>query len=696
MKFKLQIIISAFILLSSHLLFGQIDSIQTEKIYNWTLNLNDLTIQRSEVDTSLYLFHNYNPILEKTITANYLGNMGSPAQTNIYYDRRKFITNFIFGNSYGLYFHLLKDQLYYNTKRQYTLLEYSTAGPKTESEQLLHIIHTQNVNKNFNFGVNYNMISSDGRYYNQQVRQNNITLFSSYKNKSYTAHVNYNLNRVKSQENGGIDSLWYLGADQYNNRINIPVKLYDAGSNVLMTGFNIAHKYEFGKKYKEIKITERKVDPNADERAKNKSDLKSGIKIINQTNLKNQSDALINADSIKIEYDTTYVERIEYSGFSLSHQYTYNNDVRKYFDETLVDSFYNSKQFYISKSKTNDQVYQKQFGNRIAFNYNNSENISASVSFFNEKINYLYKIIPDTLVKTDFEGEKDTSLVREKDWNVFNNSISFYLKGRLFKDFKLIGYSECFISGDKKKNNTSNLNVEYNIYDNHIIGIGLNYLNSLPDYLYRNYSSNHYQWNNNLSRTVEWDVSIFYKNSDYKLLINVRYGEIDNYLYLDENINVNQYSKRLNIFTGTLNKLLFLGPFRSVTKFVYQKSSNDTILSIPEYSLYELVYFEKLTKFKSTGGEMLWQIGVDYRFNSAYYADAYSPIVGLFYRQNDIKLENYHCFNIFINVEIKRMRLYFKYNYINSALNDKYYFNSPYYPSPQPVFQFGLGWTFFD
>lgn len=697
MKIKLHIIITVIVTLCSHLLYGQIDTIQTEKIYNWKLNLHDLSMERAVVDTSLYLFQNYNPILEKTITANFLGNMGSPAQTNIYYDRRNFKTGFIFSEPYGIYFHLPKDQLYYNTKRQYTLLEYTTAGPKTESEQLIHIIHTQNVNKDFNVGLNYNMISSDGRYYNQQIRQNNITLFSSYKKQGYTAYVNYNLNRVKAQENGGIDSLWYLGADEYNNRINIPVKLYDAGSHVLSTSFNLAHKYEFGKKYKEIKITEKKVNFNADAQDQKRTDNKSGVKIVKNTKVNNQSESMLDGDSTKIEYDTTYVERIEYSGFSLSHQFSYNRDVRKYFDETLVDSFYNSKQFYISKSRTNDQVYQKQIGNRIAVNYNKSKNISASFSFFNEKINYLYKIIPDTVVKTDASGDKDTSLIKEKDWDVFNNSVSFYFKGNIIRDIKLKTYAEYFISGDKKKNFNTNIDIEYHILNHHVLGFGINYRNSLPDYLYRNYSSNHYQWNNsNLNRTVEWDGNFYYKNFDYKLLLNFRYGEINNYLYLNDNIDVIQYNKKINIFTGEINKHLNIGPIRSVSRFVYQKSSNDTTLSIPEYNLFQSLYFERLTKFKNTGGELLWQIGIDYRFNSAYYADAYSPVVGLFYRQNEIEMENYHCFDVFINAEIKRMRLYFKYNYINSALNDKYYFNSPYYPSPQPIFQFGLAWTFYD
>ena len=72
------------------------------------------------------------------------------------------------------------------------------------------------------------------------------------------------------------------------------------------------------------------------------------------------------------------------------------------------------------------------------------------------------------------------------------------------------------------------------------------------------------------------------------------------------------------------------------------------------------------------------------------------PILGLYHRQYENKLENFHRFDVFINLTIKQVRLYLKYNYINSAINEKYYFNSPYYPSPEPAFQFGLAWTFYN
>ena len=156
--------------------YGQIDSIENRKVYHWKLNPYDLSLKLEKLDTSLVSFQNFNPLLKNTISSNYLGNLGSAAQSKIYYDREIYETGFIFSEPYAIYLHLPKDQLYYNTKRQFTLFNYSNAGPKEESEQVLGILHTQNVNKDFNFGFDFDMISSDGRYQNQELKQNKFTL----------------------------------------------------------------------------------------------------------------------------------------------------------------------------------------------------------------------------------------------------------------------------------------------------------------------------------------------------------------------------------------------------------------------------------------------------------------------------------------------------------------------------------------
>ena len=705
MKFKQNILFVVFILIATTT-YSQIDSLENRIVYTWKLNPYDLNLQLEELDTSLASLQNFNPLLKNTISNNYLGNLGSAAQSKIYYDRKVYKTGFIFSEPYAIYFHLPKNQVYYNTRKQFTMLNYSNAGPKKESEQVLGVLHTQNVTPDFNVGVDYDMISSEGRYANQQVRQNNLTVFSSYRKNAYRVHSNFTLNRVKAQENGGIDSLQYLGDDLYKNRKNIPVKIEDASSQVLSMSFYLAQEYRFGKTIEKIKIVE------VEKSEKNTGSVDGSI--INSKDLDykkgNSINSNVKGDSVNIEfndtsiinaitYDTITVKEFEFSGFSLSHELIYNKDVRKFNDDIDTSiNFYKARDIYIDSTETADSVKQWQFGNRFSIHYKSTDKFSARLSFYNEQMTYKYNIRPDTTFSdTLINPVQDTSIRLNYREAHSNSNLSIYLKAKLFNKLLFSGYGEYYITGYKKENSKVNLKLAYIIKENTEIGIKGNYSNKHPDFFYKKFTSNHFQWDNEYLRMIEeWDAGIFIENRKYKFDANVRYGQITNYLYLDSTAYVNQYRGQINVLSGEVSKKIKLGPINSVTRFVYQKSTNDSVLNLPEYNLYQSLYYERLFNFQSTGGKLLMQFGIDYRFASSFMADGYMPITGLFYRQFKHEQEDYHCFDVFVNLTVKKARLYLKYNYLNSKINKKYYYTAPFYPSPEPVLKFGLAWMFLD
>jgi len=716
MKFKANILFIVLILVTITS-YSQIDSLENRKIYNWKLDPYDLSLQLVELDTSLASFQNFNPLLKNTISSNYLGNIGSAAQSKIYYDRKVYKTGFVFSEPYAMYFHLPKDQLFFNTKRQFTLFNYSSGGPKNENEQVLGVLHTQNVNKDFNFGFDYDMISSDGRYQNQQVKQNKITLFSSYQKKGYRLHVNAGLNRVKAQENGGIDSLHYLGSDEYRNRMNIPVKLDDARNQVFNTGLYLAQEYRFGKTIEEIKVVEKKEVPledfslnkseNGFQKQNNSTDsIANNIDSIIVENNNLLSDTSL-SDSITVDYnpdstdlnmimDTIKVHKL--IGFSLSHEMLYNSDVRKFFDDNIDEVFYDDKDIFIDSLRTHDEVRQKQFGNKFSLHYRYLDKFSTRLSFYNEQMTYKYNIIPDTTFSdTLVDPVQDTIIKNSIERKYSNSNVSIYLKAVLFNHVLFSGYGEYYISGYKKENSKIDLKFAYILRENTELSLEGKYANVRPDYFYENFSSNNFSWENDyLRRIEEWDAGFAIRSTKYKLQAKIQYGQITNHIYLDTTAYVNQHRGQINIISGELSKKVKLGPLHSVTRFVYQQSTNDSILNLPKYSLYQSLYYERLTNFRATGGKLLWQVGVDYRYASRYMADGYMLTTGLFYRQFDHEQVDYHCFDVFINFTIKRARFYFKYNYLNSAISENYYFTGPYYPSPEPIFKFGLAWTFYD
>lgn len=709
-------------------LYSQIDSLDNRILYNWKLNPYDLSIELVEMDTSLISFQNFNPLLKNTISSNYLGNLGTAAQSKIYYDRRKYETGFIFSEPYGIYFHLPQDQLYFNTKRQFTLLNYSTGGPREESEQVLGVLHTQNVTPDFNFGFDYDLISSAGRYQNQELKQNLIRVFSSFRKKGYQLHTNFGLNRFKGEENGGIDSLWYMGDNDYKDRMNIPVKLNDARTQVANVNFYLAHEYKFGRiktEVKEkkseaeiqqksiIKKLENGINPKSDKIENIKKEQKSTPEEIPVN--KYISDSTINDTIVSTSFNTEDNDKkdanfsdtiriFKPSGFSISHELIYNNDLRKFIDDNLeeTENFYTNRDIFIDSTSTYDEVRQKQFGNKLALNYKYSDKLSVRFAFYNEQMNYDFNVRPDTLsIDTVVNTSQDTTInysINDSFENKFSNSnVSFYLKALLFNHILFDGYAEYYLSGYKKEDSRLDFKFAYILRKDLEVSFEGEYTNRRPDYFYQNYESNNFKWNNlSLNRIEEWDAGFAIRSSKYKFNAKVQYGRLKNYLYLDTLAYVSQKDAHLNIVSADLYKHFKLGPINSITRFVYQKSTNDSLLNLPEFNLYQSLYFERLSVFPSTGGKMLWQVGVDYRYNSGYYADGYMPPLGLFYRQFDHKLEDYQCLDLFINVNIKRARIYLKYSYLNSIISEEYYFTGPYYPAPEPIFKFGLAWTFYD
>ncbi|MEE4197407.1 MAG: putative porin [Bacteroidales bacterium] len=706
MKMKSYSFVLGFILLS-WLSYGQIDSLEYRNIYTWKINPLDLSLEYAETDTLLEGFQRYNPLLENTITATYLGNLGSPAKSNIYSDRMINNTGFLFSEPYRIYFHHPNQQLYYNTKKRYTLLNYSNAGPKNESEQLLGVLHTQNVTENFNVGIDYDMISSDGRYQEQQVRQNVVKLFSSFHAQRYRAHLDFYLNRNKSQLNGGIDSLNYLGSEEYSNRQNIPVRLSNARNQNLSSGLYLVHEYKLGKS------VPLETEPSDSSNLLNPGKLASTNDTLGIKNDTSQVTGSANNPAVLMRQKKTDPENSEdstgkakneqqemvfkYSGFSVSHEIYYNSDVRKFFDDDLTEPFYSGLDRFIDSTKTHDEVRQMRFANSLSLHYRYKNYFSSRLALYNERMQYQYNIIPDTTFTDTLNSPaRDTIVSTNHESTESNNRISLFLKTSLFNDVYFEGYADYYFSGYKKNNVTTNIKFSYPVKD-FKIGFEGNYSNLRPGYFITSFSSNHFKWNNNnLKKIEDVNLGLIVQSEKHRLRANVQIGQIRNHVYFDTSASVNQHMESIGILSAAISKKFTLGPIHSSTRFVYQKTTNNSIIALPELNLYQSLYYEKLLHFKSTGGNLLVQIGLDYRYASSFYADSYMPTTGLFYRQFDHKMKDFHRLDLFANFTLKRARFYIQYSYLNSLINESYYFNAPFYPAPEPVFKYGVAWSFYD
>ena len=123
-----------------------------------------------------------------------------------------------------------------------------------------------------------------------------------------------------------------------------------------------------------------------------------------------------------------------------------------------------------------------------------------------------------------------------------------------------------------------------------------------------------------------------------------------------------------------------------------QYSSDNEQIRVPLFASKNSIYAD----FKLFNNVLHTQIGTDIRYHTAYKADGYDPVMGAFYRQDDVEVGGYLWADFFINIQVKRASIYAKAAHLNSFLEEHSYCILPHYPSKQFGFFFGMTWKFFD
>ena len=124
---------------------------------------------------------------------------------------------------------------------------------------------------------------------------------------------------------------------------------------------------------------------------------------------------------------------------------------------------------------------------------------------------------------------------------------------------------------------------------------------------------------------------------------------------------------------------------------MWQKPSNEELIHLPDLSAFVSAYY------KFVVSKVLFsQIGIDTRYNTEYYADAYAPSTGLFHLQSEKKYGNYPYIDVYASIRLKRTRLFFKMMNIGSEFIHEVYITTPTYPMNRSTFRLGVSWAFYD
>jgi len=640
---------------------GQKREIKKPRILKqWTLS-PDFTREISiPVDTVFSLFHRYR-IADKYSPLNAtLGNYGLPFYQISFFDRISDPDEFIYAGYYP-FMYLPGKSVFMNTQVPYTEAAWTYAGPRETSEQTFRVRHSQNVNRFLNFGLIYDIIYSLGQYNYQRAEDKTFTFHSSYTGLKYKIYFAAGLNNITSYENGGISDLSQLG--QLATR---DILLNLGGDN------------------------------------KSVSFLKNNNLLIVQKYTLSGQPAVPN--------DSVAVKKTGFLGLkgTFSHIFILENNKKTYSDSSPLSGFYDTT--LISTSKTFDSLYSRSIKNTVRFDFTTDDSrkfrLGAGVGLRNELFRYSQIIPIHYMAGTEeyklstnnaaFVGRKKAEIAN---WNRSNNVVV----GRLFNDigekFSWMANGELFLTGYRAGD--FNLSGEISKSFGWKKGIATwkitgGVVNQQPAFWYEQWGGNNFEWHNNIKKEFRINLGSEFsfpaRNTEAKL----NYAIIDNYTDFNTGAVPSQFGGGLSVAALMVRKEFKAWKFHLAGDILVQKSSNAGILDLPLVALSADGFFEHLFRFKQTNGKLNTQIGAEVIYHTLYHAYSYMPATGRFYRQNQTLIGNYPFLNVFLNLKLRRARIFLMFDHVNSGLMGYDYFMVPNYPMNIRMLRYGIAVTFYD
>ncbi len=605
-------------------------------------------------DTSVSDFTTRFPI---PATHIYLGNDGSATKSLL------FSTPPAIGwdpgfHSLDVYKWKIENARFFNTPKPYTELGFMLAS---RSEQIIEILHTQNIKPYWNVSFNYRLITAPGVLRNRKNNHNNYEVASWYQspNKRYNNYVVFLGNSLKAGESGGIKTdKDYLNDPIYNgNRFLIPTKIggdpsfgADVFSNTITTGhrekessFLLRQQYDLGRK--DSLVTDSTVVP-------------------------------LFYPRLRFEHT------LRYAKYNYAYQdYPSSGTSTNTPDSTYYDSLYAIKLTALHDSVLLQDSWKEVSNDFSIYQFPDANNLQQFI-----KVGAELQLVKGTLKAGSYSfydvighGEyRNRSKNGKWDINAF---------GRLYLAGLNIGDYHAFISLERLFNKQFGT-----------LQAGFENSNRSPAFIYNQRSSFYLDAPKSFSKENTAHIFASYFIPKLGLQLRGDYYLVSNYLYLNGYRSLQQENAIFNLLRVSAAKTVSLSRTIRLHSEVYvQQKAGGAAVNVPllytrNRLAYEGIFFKNLNL--STGLEI--------RYNTPYKADNYSPVLGQFFYQDTTTISNRPEVDAFLNMRIRTFKAFVRIENLNAiSVNGGFGFNrnnlaAPGYPLPGMVFRLGIYWTFIN
>jgi hypothetical protein len=636
---------------------GTKDSLQRRDRFadSITISFRYLDSTRSyKLDSSIGDFTKRFPIPATNI---FLGNNGMASRSILFSPRMTSGWDAGF-HAFDIYKWKVERMRFFNTTRPYSELNYALGS---RSEQIIEILHTQNIRPNWNFMFNYRLINAPGFFKNQKANHNNYSFTSWYQsvNRRYNNYVVLIGNKIQASENGGIqDTANFLDSPIYKDRFNIPTKI--GGDSPYGTDF-FSTKIGTGNKQSEFTALLRQ-----------------------QYDLGRKDSLVTDSTVIPLFYPRLRFEHtLSYSTYKyvfadIPYQsnsgYTYYPDSAYYKDNynypiSSKDSVYfrdrwqeiiNDFSIYQFPDANNQQQFIK-LG--AAIQNLKGEFASGSSNFYNVYGHAEYR-----------------NRTRNQKWDIEANG-KLYFTGLNSGDFEARASLQRFVA---KK-------IGY-------LQLGFENVNRTPSFVFDPRSSFYLDAPQDFKKENITHLSASLIQPAARLRLSGHYYLVTNYAYVADYDKMKQADGLFNVLEISLLKSFRLAKnFNWHTEIYFQQTIGNAPVNVPTIFTRNRIAYEGNLGFKNLD----LALGLEFRYHTPYHADGYSPAISQFYVQDSVKInDKVPEIAAYVHFRIKGIKIFFRAENLNTARTlDGFGFTNnnlaaPGYPYPGLLIRFGIYWSF--
>lgn len=482
---------------------------------------------------SLDRFQLYQPFYRSQLINTSLGNNGNAFQNLIY--NPSFNRGFNWGfRTFSAYTFQPENQIFYDAQSPFTKAMY-VQGSKQENYFML--LHTQNIGKSLNFGIDYQRVNSEGFFTRSTAAHSAIRahMWLRPEKSRYQAMLGLVYHNGASQENGGLtpngDSLFV--SRSIDNQKLYPVNLQDAKNNVFQNGIVLRQTYDLVSK---------------------------------------RNDSLQSKGGI----------------LRLQHTAIYGFNRHAYFDESPDSAFYGG---FVSSGINFTAWIQRRVVSESALLRLSTRPDTGS----------LVKTEYKAFVRQQWIDLESTPVIGldSLKFNTLNQSVGGFFRLRN-KSINLFAEGEAFFAGYNAGDLRLSGQLIIQPGKNMMLVAGLESFSQEADYQLHRFVSNFKTWNNDFSKINHLKFFGDLHFSKLNLTLGASNQTTGNFIYIDSIGIPRQSAEVMNVLSFSLKHQIRFWKFHLHSNVVYQQASNTDLLRIPEFQLQENFFFESIIKRSKT------------------------------------------------------------------------------------------------